>query len=506
MTDRASTKDGVRLSGEPQVSKVEELNLEARNEAGFDAAETKKIVRKIDWHLLPPLTLLYILSFIDRSNIGNAKVAGMNQDLGLTGAQYNMALTVFFFPYAVFEVPSNIVLKLVRPSRWMCLLVISWGTVITLQGIVKNYHQLLVTRILLGFTEAGFFPAATYLLTTWYCRWELQTRMAIFYSAASLAGSFSGLLAFGIQHMEGVAGLGGWRWIFILEGILTVCVGVTIPWVLPDSPETASFLSEQEKAFVSERLRLDVRVSMDHDNDGEETNKFELRYLKDALKDWKIYLGVIIYWGNSISTYGFNFASPTIIKELGYTAAQAQLLTIPIYFVGACSTIIFARLADRQRKRWIFIIIPFFIAMVGFTAMLSIPHPKFPGLTYFFLFFITAGLYPSIIGCISWIGNNLAPSFKRAIGMALLISIGNLGGAVGSNIFLQKQAPHYWLGYGFSLGIMSAAVISTIILHFATQRINKKRAMLSEEEVRAKYSDAQLKTMGDRSPLFKYVS
>lgn len=122
--------------------------------------------------------------------------------------------------------------------------------------------------------------------------------MAIFYSAASLAGSFSGLLAFGIQHMEGVAGLGGWRWIFILEGILTVCVGVTIPWVLPNSPETASFLSEQEKAFVSERLRLDVRVSMEHDNDVEDTDKFEWRYLKDALKDWKIYLGVIIYWGN----------------------------------------------------------------------------------------------------------------------------------------------------------------------------------------------------------------
>ncbi|KAM0277374.1 hypothetical protein ACHAO9_012576 [Fusarium lateritium] len=491
MTDRVPTKDGVRLSGEPQVSKVEDYGLEARGETGFDAAETKKIVRKIDWYLLPPLTLLYILSFIDRSNIGNAKVAGMNDDLGLTGPQYNMALTVFFFPYAIFEVPSNIVLKMVRPSRWMCLLVISWGTVVTLQGIVQNYHQLLVTRILLGFTEAGFFPAATYLLTTWYCRWELQTRMAIFYSAASLAGSFSGLLAFGIQHMEGVAGLGGCRWIFILEGILTVCVGVAIPWVLPDSPATASFLSEQEKVFVAERLRLDVRVSMDHDGEDEESDNFEWRYLKDALTDWKIYLGVIIYWGNSISTYGFNFSAPTIIKELGYSAAQAQLMTIPIYVVGACSTIVFARLADKRRKRWVFIIIPFGISMIGFTAMLSIPHPRFPGLTYFFLFFITAGLYPSIIGCISWIGNNLAPSFKRAIGMALLISIGNLGGAVGSNIYLQAQAPHYWLGYGFALGIMSLAVISTIALHFATQRINKRRAMMSEDEVRAKYTHGQ---------------
>lgn len=122
--------------------------------------------------------------------------------------------------------------------------------------------------------------------------------MAIFFSAASLAGSFSGLLAFGIQHMEGVAGLGGWRWIFILEGILTVCVGVTIPWLLPDSPDTASFLSTQEKEFVAERLRVDVRISVDHDNDVEKEQKFEWRYLKAAISDWKIYLGVIIYWGN----------------------------------------------------------------------------------------------------------------------------------------------------------------------------------------------------------------
>ncbi|KAM5347705.1 hypothetical protein ACJ41O_007529 [Fusarium nematophilum] len=483
MSDRASAKEDSFEAAhfeKPQGRRREDSAIEPPNGNDFDAVETKSVIRKIDYRLLPPLTILYILSFIDRANIGNAKVAGMNDDLGLTGAQYNMALTVFFFPYALFEV-------------------------VTLQGIVKSYHHLLVTRILLGFTEAGFFPAATYLLTTWYCRWELQTRMAIFYSAASLAGSFSGLLAFGIQHMEGVAGLGGWRWIFILEGILTVCVGVSIPWILPDSPADASFLSTEERTFVAERLRRDVGISGDGQEDPQ-ANKFQWRYLKEAVTDWKIYLAVIIYWGNSISTYGFNFASPTIIKELGYTAAQAQLLTIPIYFFGACSTIVFARLADRRRKRWVFIVIPFCITITGFVAILAIPHPRLPGLTYFFLFFITGGLYPSIIGCISWVGNNLAPSFKRAIGMALLISIGNLGGAVGSNIFLQEQAPNYWLGYGFSVGIMSAAVISTVILHLATQRINKQRAMIPEEEVRAKYTEAQLIAMGDKSPLFRYVS
>lgn len=118
---------------------------------------------------------------------------------------------VFFFPYAIFEVPSNIVLKLMRPSWWICILMVSWGIVMTLQGIVQNYHGLVVTRTLLGLTESGFFPAATFLLTTWYCRFEVQTRLSVFFSAASMAGAFSGLLAFGIEKMAGVGGLNGWR-------------------------------------------------------------------------------------------------------------------------------------------------------------------------------------------------------------------------------------------------------------------------------------------------------
>lgn len=238
----------------------------------------------------------------------------MNKDLGLTGPQYNMALTVFFFPYAFFEIPSNVVLKLTRPSRWMCVLVISWGTVwpvhspsnpatmlivgqvVTLQGLIKSYKHLLVTRVLLGVTEAGFFPAATFLLTTWYSRWQLQTRMSIFYSAASLAGSFSGLLAFGIQHMEGVAGLGGWRWIFILEGIVTVLAGCAIPWALPDSPERASFLTPTEKEFIKRQLQRDQGVSGTEAADGKDG--FRWQHLKETLVDWKIYLAIVMFWGN----------------------------------------------------------------------------------------------------------------------------------------------------------------------------------------------------------------
>ncbi|KAH7016762.1 major facilitator superfamily domain-containing protein [Ilyonectria destructans] len=491
-------EDGGNLS-----SGGEKLGIDAGNLPRYDDAETKEIMRKVDWRLLPPLTVLYVLSFMDRSNIGNAKVAGMNVDLGLTGAQFNMALTVFFFPYAMFEVPSNIVLKIMRPSRWMTILVITWGVVLTLQGIVKTYHQLLVTRILLGLAEAGFFPAATYLLTTWYCRWEVQTRLAVFFSAASLAGAFSGLLAFGIQHMDGVAGLGGWRWIFILEGILTVVIGCAIPFMLPDSPNAAGFLTQAEKNFINQRLQQDAGTAAG--KVGTE-GAFQWRYLKEALLDWKIYLGCIIYWGNSICIYGFSFASPTIILELGYTAAQAQLLTIPIYFVGACSTVFFAYMADRRQKRWPFILISFSIGIIGFVGLLSIPHPRLPGLTYAFLFCIPAGLYPAVIGCISWVGNNLAPTFKRAIGMAVLMTLGNLGGAIGSNIFLANQAPHYWLGYGFSLGILLCGIAAVFALRYATQSINRQRDQMSEADILARYSEDELIQMGDKSPLYRYVS
>ena len=149
--------------------------------------------------------------------------------------------------------------------------------------------------MLLGLAEAGFFPAATYLLTTWYCRWEVQTRLAIFFSAASLAGAFSGLLAFGIQHMDGIAGLGGWSWIFILEGIVTVLIGLTIPWTLPDSPQQASWLTQSEKEIIIRRLEQDSGTTEGRVELG---GSFKWTHLKETLLDWKIYLGIIIYWGN----------------------------------------------------------------------------------------------------------------------------------------------------------------------------------------------------------------
>jgi sugar phosphate permease len=158
---------------------------------------------------------------------------------------------------------------------------------------------------MLGLCEAGFFPAATYLVGEWYCRFELQWRLSVFFSAASLAGAFSGLLAFALQKMDGIGGLSGWRWIFIVEGILTTAAGATLHWTLPDSPATATFLTPEEKAFIKRRLEQDSGTTSGRVQT-EET--FQWSYLKSALLDWRIWFTVFIYWGNTYVT------SPKSIK------------------------------------------------------------------------------------------------------------------------------------------------------------------------------------------------
>lgn len=368
--------------------------------------------------------------------------------------------------------------------------------------LVFTDEHLIVTRVLLGLFESGFFPAATYLLTTWYCRFEVQTRMAVFFSAASLASAFSGLLAAAIVNMDGIAGLGGWRWIFILEGIVTVVVGAVLYWILPDSPQSAGWLEPWEQQYLIGRLAQDSGTKGGRVQTSE---SFQWSYIVSALTDWKIWLAVIVYWGNSIPLYGFTYSAPSIILGLGYTSVEAQLLTVPVYFVGACATVLFAWLSDRHQTRWPYIVGPFTMAACAFVALLAIPHPKYPGLTYAFLFAIPAGVYPPIIGILSWVGNNLSPTWKRSVGMALLISIGNLGGAIGSNIFLQAQAPKYWLGYGFCLGILLAGIVATLLLRWAYGSLNKKRDQMSEAEVREQYSEEELLAMGDKSPLYRYV-
>ncbi|CAK7210088.1 hypothetical protein SBRCBS47491_000652 [Sporothrix bragantina] len=280
----------------------------------YPAEEEAIIRRKIDWRLLPPLALLYLISYLDRTNMGNAAIIGLKTDLHLSPTQYNLCNSIFFIPYSLFEIPSNLVLKFIKPSTFVTIMMVSWGIVATLQGIVQNFAGLMVVRVFLAICEAGFFPAASYLLTMWYRRSEIQVRASIFYSAGALSGAVSGLLAYLLQLMNGVAGLEGWRWLFILEGIITVLVGCSVKFWLPDSPSDCSFLSDDEKIIATQRLQYDIGTNGGRYN---ENQKFKWKYVRLALLDYKVWLIVVVYWGCAIPIYGFIYTLPTVIKELG---------------------------------------------------------------------------------------------------------------------------------------------------------------------------------------------
>lgn len=250
--------------------------------------DRQKLYRKIDLHILPFISLLYFLSFLDRSNIGNARIAGMAVDAKLTGLKYNVVAAVFFISYALGEVPSNICLKLVRPSIWIPSMMVAWGLVLSLMCLCNTYRSLIIARFFLGLAEAGLFPGVTFYLSLWYRRHDVGKRIAIFFSAATIAGAFGGLLAYGIEKMEGVGGLHGWQWIFCLEGIATVLVALASYFLLYDYPNSATFLTSEERAMVIAMLK--------EDNQGLATD-FKLKFVWQAISDYKIYVQIGIYIG-----------------------------------------------------------------------------------------------------------------------------------------------------------------------------------------------------------------
>ncbi|KAM0455038.1 hypothetical protein ACHAPV_007925 [Trichoderma viride] len=324
--------------------------------------QRKRIIRKVDLRLVPMLAILYLVSQLDRANIGNAKIEGLSEDLHLVGNQYNVVLALFFIPYILLEVPSNVLLKkFKRPSYYLGSLVTIWGVIMTMHGVVRNFGGLLAVRLLLGVFEAGFYPGAIYLCTFWYMPKELATRIAYFYCTSALSGAFSGLLAAAIAQMDGIGGYEGWRWIFLLEGYSVV---------------------------------------------------------------------------------------------------------------------------------------------MGFNGDLGGSHTG-PG--YFALVLTCMGIYPVQPSGTSWAANNLAPTNRRAIGVAFCICMGNIGGIIGSFMYLDKEAPFYHTGFGLSLAFGGSGVLAALFLELSYIWANKQRSKIPEEQIKAQFSEDELLRLGDKSLLFRYT-
>ncbi|KAK5084466.1 hypothetical protein LTR05_005542 [Lithohypha guttulata] len=476
---------------------------------GFDEKMTKKLVRKIDLYLVPFLALLYLLSYLDRTNIGNARLGGLEADLGMTGLDYNIVLAVFFPTYVLAEVPSNMMMKRWRPSMWIPTIMVAWGITTTLMGLSQSFGGLVAARMgrvragkdinadtepALGLAEGGLFPGVTYYITMWYRRHECGFRMALFYSAATAAGAFGGLLARGIIEMAGVGGLSGWQWLFILEGILTTIIAVIAYFVMSDYPSTAKFLTPAERQEVTRRLKYDHNGLAD---------EFDMRYFWDAVKDWKIYVHMLITLAIYTSNYSVALFLPTIIRTLGYSNNTAQLMTVPPY-IFACATCIGGGiLGDRTRQRGVWMIMFCCFSLIGL-IMLIVSHNN--NVKYAAVFFAAGGFFPNVPMGAAWQGNNVGGSLKRGVGLAMHVGFGNLGGVLSSFVFLSKDSPQFVQGLAIliSLNVMAAILAGVMTVYYRRENARRDREHKAPE-VYTEDEKLLERTKGDYATFFRYT-
>ncbi|KAI0767797.1 MFS general substrate transporter [Fomes fomentarius] len=459
--------------------------------------EERRLWRKIDMRFMPIVTLLYLCSFLDRANIGNAKLEGLVTQLDLTGHQYNIALTIYFIAYATFCVPSNLVIKKFRPSRWLPSLTVCWGITTALMGLVKTYPQLVGVRICLGVAESGLVCGIFYLYSLWYPKYMLQTRIAMFWAGAGLSGAFSGLLAFCISFMSGTAGLLGWSWIFIIEGLATVIVGVAAYFLLLDLPETTTYLTPEERSYIIHRKKYD------NSSVGEEEH-FEIRHLWQALLDWQVWVLSFINLTVLTSIYGVSLFLPSIINGFGFNTTISQLLTIPPYVIATIMVVVCSIWSDRIQMRSPFVMMSLSLSAVGYGINISNAGS---GAKYFGTFLVVIGAYSGFPATSSWVPNNTSGHYKRAVAISIDVIFGNIGGIVSSNVFRAQDAPHYKLGHGLELLFIALGLVLTPITVLVYMRINARRDVLQQEasEKGIKYDPKEIRRLGDRAPDFRYT-
>lgn len=347
----------------------------------------------------------------------------------------------------------------------------------------------MAARFFLGLAEAGLFPGINYYLSCWYRRDEFGIRAAIFFSAAAVSGSFGGLLAAAIQNMDGVGGKRGWAWIFILEGIATVLIGIASFWMVFDFPDEATFLSDVDRQRVIRRLKADQQSSAEHE-------EFRMSYFWASVKDWKTWLYAVIYMGCDGPLYAFSLFLPTIISGLGYTSTRAQLLSVPPYAAAAVLTVTIGYIADRTHQRGLCNMGVSLFGLVGFAMLLS---AKSPGVQYAGTFLGALGIYPCIANTITWVSNNTEGVYKRGVTLGFVIGWGNLNGVVSSNIYQARdKVTGYKIGHGVVFAYLALFLLGGSTLQYVLlRRENAKRRAGGLDHLVAGKSEKEIEAMGD---------
>ncbi|KAG0641023.1 major facilitator superfamily domain-containing protein [Tuber brumale] len=450
-------------------------------ESGIDPIYEKKIIRKVDIHLIPMLAAVYSVAMIDRTNMSNAAIAGMMKDLKLyIGDRYSIALLVFFIPYFLFELPSNIVLRRVGPAVWLSSIALSWGSVTIGMGFAEDWRILVFCRVLLGFFEAGFFPGCIYLISSWYTRYEVQQRLAGFYLVSTSIGGLSPILAYGLMQMNGVQGLAGWRWILIIasskkeqcEGVITVAVALLAYLVLVDFPDK---LLQRRRPFLTDSDVEIIKSRIDRDRDDSQADPLTWSVIGVHLMDWKLWVYALLFMNSAVPAYALAYFTPIILKGMGYSTGVSQILSSLPYIPAIVVAFFLSWCADLTRLRAPFIAFGCLLVIAGLSIT---AYASSNSVRYFGIFLGLAGAQNNIPAVLAYQSNNIRMNSKRSVGSALQVGFGAIGGVFASTVYRQEDSPKYRNGLWATMGCQ---FLTLLLLACMTVYFKKKNRQHKEE-------------------------
>ncbi|KAL4892395.1 major facilitator superfamily domain-containing protein [Aspergillus ambiguus] len=427
------------------------------------AADQASICRKFDRRVLPIVCILYTLSYLDRGNIGNAKTAGIDSDLGLNDYQWSWVLYSFYICYILFEW-TTVLWKIFPAHIYVSILCICWGAAAMCSGAVTNMAELVVCRCLLGVFEAAFGAGAPYFLSMFYQRHELGFRTSLLLGMSPVANCFASALAYGITRIR--HSIGPWRFLFIIEGAPTVLFAPVVFFFLPDSPGSAKFLTEHEQTQAVERLQTVDRTAK---------SRMDWKQVFRGLTDYKNYIHMSIHFCCNYSFAGLSNFLPTIIEEMGYASINAQGLAAPPYFASFLLCVVAAIISDRWGKRGLTITFFATMGMVGYLILAAVQSETRPGVRYFGIWLATCGIFPALCINITWLLNNQGGDSKKGAGMAILAIFGQCSSFVSSSAFPDSESPFYVRGCAIGCALSGVIALLALGLYAKLAHENRRR-------------------------------
>ena len=425
-------------------------------------ARERQTFSKAARRLIPFMMLLYMVSFLDRVNVGFAALT-MNEDLSFTPEIYGWGAGIFFIGYFLFEVPSNLVLEKVGARLWICRIMVTWGLISAATAFVTGPVSFFIVRFLLGAAEAGFLPGMILYLGYWFPMALRARYIALFMAAVPIASAIGSPLSALIMQTDGMLGLAGWQWLFILEGIPATLLGFAVLFLLPNGPGQARWLSEEEKQTIATRLAAD---HAQHDPAARHS-------LWPALRDARVLMLGVIYFGLVVGLYGIGLWLPQIVRAMGYSVQQFGLILILPYGLSALAMLVWGRHSDTSGERVLHVA---GAALLGAAGLLASVHAPSNALAIAAVTCASMGIYAALAPF--WA---IPPLFLRgtaaAAGIALINAIGNLGGFVGPYAVgvIKQHTDRFSAGFEMLAVVVFIAAALTLVL----------RAMLKGGSARA---------------------